>query len=324
MVSVVLTLSVVVPATNRPPTVQRCLDAIRAADDGPDELVVVDRPGSLSAGGARNLGARMATGEVVVFVDADVVVHPDAFTRIRAAFADRPGLTAVFGSYDDRPEAGRTVSAFRNLLHHHVHHAGAGPARTFWTGLGAVRRADFLRAGGFDEARYPHPSIEDVELGDRLAAAGAQLELDPAIQGTHLKRWTLPSMVWTDFARRGVPWVALQLRNRRVSSHLNLGWRHRVTALTWIAIVASVVGGSLLVTAAAAALVVGLNHAFYRLLARQLGPVPALAGVALHGLHHLVSVAAVPAGIVVAARTARSAGRMTVPVGPATDGLAAS
>src|SRR5688572_13765901 len=102
MVGVVLKLSVVVPATNEPPTLQRCLDAIRAADDGPDELVVVERPASLSAAGARNVGARQATGEIVVFVDADVVVHADAFTRIRTVFAERPELTGVFGSYDDR------------------------------------------------------------------------------------------------------------------------------------------------------------------------------------------------------------------------------
>ena len=58
--------------------------------------------------------------------------------------------------------------------------------------------------------------------------------LDPAIQGTHLKAWTLRSMVRTDFARRGVPWVALLLRSGHLRSTaattLNLGWRHRASA----------------------------------------------------------------------------------------------
>ena len=52
---------------------------------------------------ARNLGAGRARHDIIAFVDADVLVHPDAFTRMRAAFAD-PELTAVFGSYDDAPE----------------------------------------------------------------------------------------------------------------------------------------------------------------------------------------------------------------------------
>ena len=120
----------------------------------------------------------------------------------------------MFGSYDDTPSApGRSrCSATCSTI---VHHAGAGPAETFWTGLGAIRRDVFADIGGFDDARYRHASIEDIELGDRLRRRGHRIVLDPAIQGTHLKVWTLHSMVWTDFARRGVPWVALQVRSRQ-------------------------------------------------------------------------------------------------------------
>ena len=61
------------------------------------------------------------------------------------------------------------MAAFRNLLHHVVHQRSAGHVRSFWAGLGAVRRTAFDAAGGFDAERYPQPSIEDVELGGRLA-----------------------------------------------------------------------------------------------------------------------------------------------------------
>jgi hypothetical protein len=296
----VITLSVVVPATDAPITLGRCTMAIAAADDPPDELVVVDGPASLSAAAARNEGVDRATSEVVVFVDADVEVHPDAFTRIRAAFEAQPTLTAVFGSYDDAPDHPGTVSAFRNLLHHHVHHASAGLAETFWTGLGAVRRADFLAVGGFDADRYPHPSIEDIDLGDRLHAGGAMIQLDPGVQGKHLKVWTLRSMLWTDFARRGMPWVALQLRNRRVSNALNCGWRHRASAVLCAALVIAAIATAPWIAAGAAASLVALNCRFYVLLSMRLGSTRALAGIGLHGLHHLVSVVAVPVGLAAA------------------------
>jgi hypothetical protein len=290
-------LSVVVPATDSPPTLGRCRAALEASTDRPDELIVVDGPAALSAAEARNLGAERARGEVVVFVDADVEVHADALARIRGAFDADPDLTAVHGSYDDRPRARGLVSVFRNLLHHHVHQAGAGPATTFWTGLGAVRRADLLAVGGFDAARYHHPSIEDIELGHRLAASGRRLRLDPEIQGTHLKRWTLRSMLFTDFVRRGVPWVALQLRTRQVATTLNCGWRHRASAVACALGPLAVLLGLPLVALAALASLVGLNRAFYALLARELGVAQAGVCVGLHGLHHLVSVAAVPVGI---------------------------
>lgn len=301
MVSPVFTLTVVVPATDRPPTLDRCTAAIRAADAPPQEIVVVDDP-ALGATAARNAGARRARGEIVVFVDADVEVRPDAFVRLRRAFADDADLTAVFGSYDDDPADRSTVSAFRNLLHHHVHHASPGPADTFWTGLGAIRRSTLLDVGGFDDHRYPDPSIEDIDLGHRLRAAGHRVILDPTVQGTHLKVWTLRTMLWTDLTRRGIPWVALQVRDRRPASTLNCGWSHRLSALAVVALVVALVAWRPLAAVAAAAALVALNHDFYRLLLRRIGPVGAAAGIGLHGLHHLVAVAALPLGVLAALR----------------------
>ena len=47
---------------------------------------------------ARNLGAQHATGEILVFVDADVVVSSNALTVIRREFAEQTELAALFGS----------------------------------------------------------------------------------------------------------------------------------------------------------------------------------------------------------------------------------
>jgi len=124
------------------------------------------------------------------------------------------GLVGVFGSYDDAPEARGLLSEYRNLLHRYVHLRGAGEAETFWAGCGAIRRDAFEAVGGFDTARFPRPQIEDIELGYRLRERGGRIRLDPSIQGTHLKRWSLWPMFRTDFRDRGVPWMRLLMERR--------------------------------------------------------------------------------------------------------------
>ena len=295
------------PATNAPPTLAACLEAIRAADEPPDELIVVEQGDGPAA--ARNAAAREATGEVLVFVDADVLPHRDAFARIRRAFDERPDLAALFGSYDDSPAAPGAVSAFRNLLHHHVHQTGGGDATTFWAGLGAIRREAFTAAGGFDAERYPRPSIEDIELGTRLVAGGAWIELDPRVQGTHLKAWTLTSMIETDFSRRGVPWVELLLRRGGSSAALNLGWRHRASALASLIAAVALLRARLRLAGGALLALAALNASFYSVLARRRGSAEAVLGVGLHAVHHLTGVASVPAGIAAYLREQRDGTR---------------
>jgi GT2 family glycosyltransferase len=293
------TLAVVVPATDDPPTLDRCTAALRAGSREPRELIVQREPAAAGPAAARNLGATRSTAEVLIFVDADVEVHPDALAAIERRFAAEPSLAALFGAYDESPAAAGLTSRFRNLLHHHVHTSAAGEAETFWAGLGAVRRGPFEAAGGFDDSRFPAASVEDVELGLRLRRRGHRIVLDPTIRGRHLKRWTLRRMVATDFVRRGVPWTQLLLRERGAGGNaLNLGPRHRASAAASVALLAALLLRRPRV--AAAALVAGLvlNRSFYALLARRGGPSLLVAGVALHQLHHLTAVASVPVGAV--------------------------
>jgi Glycosyl transferase family 2 len=291
------TLTVIIPATNAPPTLERVVAAVRCTADPPEELIIIDQPERMGPAAARNLGARDAAGDVIVFVDSDVVVHADVFERIRAAFDGDPELAAVFGSYDDDPGGDGLVSDFRNLLHHYVHQQGAGPTTTFWAGLGAIRRDALLALGGFDEQRFPRASVEDIELGARLHRHGGRIVLDPSIQGKHLKTWTLRGMLKTDLVDRGVPWLRILLADRSHSTVLNLGWRHRVGAATAVALLAALARRNFRLGVALAALLLAIDADFYRLLWRRRGPKLLAAGIPLHLAHRLTSVAALPVAL---------------------------
>jgi len=316
-------LSVIVPVHNGGEDLQRCLQGLAVSTRPPDEIIVVDdgstddsaahaaalaaRVVATPAGPrgpayARNRGAEAATGDVLVFVDADVVVHADTLARIEAVLLGEPEVAALFGSYDDDPPARSAASLYKNLLHHHVHQHGEREAGTFWAGCGAVRRAVFLAAGGFDES-YSRPSIEDIELGVRLRQAGHRIRLCPEVQATHLKRWTLASLWRTDIFARAVPWTRLILRQGRLSSDLNLDWRGRLSAVaawalfgcTLLLVGLGLVGavplvvwpglGVLLLTASLAA----LNADLYGFFFRRGGARFALLAAALHSAYLLYS-----------------------------------
>jgi GT2 family glycosyltransferase len=306
-------LSVVIPARNAQASLARCLEAVRRNASGSVEIVVVD-DGSQDGSGAiassfgatvvrhdvptgpaaaRNAGARAATAPIVLFVDADVVLADDAIERIVAGFDDDPDRAAIFGSYDDAPEAGAFVSDYRNIFHHFVHQSSREESQSFWAGCGAVRRPVFLALGGFDE-RYRRASIEDIEFGGRLARAGHRIHLDKRVRCTHLKRWTFASILATDIRDRAYPWTRLMLEERSIPTDLNLQPAHRASALlVWLALL-SLAGllilpewrALLLVMAAAICGVVVLNRSFYQFLYRQRSLTFAVGGVLLHSLYY--------------------------------------
>jgi glycosyltransferase involved in cell wall biosynthesis len=254
--------------------------------------VVVRNATAQGPASARNTGARVASAPLIFFLDADVAVHPETLGRVVAHFDAEPDLDALFGSYDDRPTAPGLVSQFRNLLHHYVHQQGsfvaeARPARTFWTGCGAIRRAVFLDFGGFDPKLYRRPAIEDIELGYRLTRAGRRIALVRNIQATHMKRWTLRGVLRTDIFQRGVPWMLLMKRSRIAETDLNVRHEQKVSAAaaglaTLAAAFAPWVPGLLVVVAAGLALIVALNADFYRFLARRRGWGFAVGAIPLH------------------------------------------
>ncbi|MEP7205987.1 MAG: glycosyltransferase [Casimicrobiaceae bacterium] len=257
---------------------------------------VLPSGGRLGPGGARNVAAPLARGNVLWFVDADVVVHDDAARILAGSLHDRD-TAAVFGCYDDRPAGSNFLSQYKNLVHHYYHHRAGGAADTFWAGCGAVRKAAFLAAGGFDAARYPFPSIEDIELGYRLRERGHRIRLDPALQGTHLKVWRFANLLHTDVVRRALPWSRLILDRGALPDALNVGTTERCKAALAILLAASIVLAVVRLVPfwlplLPGALAIAASAPLFGLFRRAHSTAFALAALAFHQLYYLYSAAA--------------------------------
>jgi GT2 family glycosyltransferase len=257
---------------------------------------VMPSEGRLGPGGARNKAALLATGDILWFVDADVVVHDDAARELQRAFAE-PGVTAAFGSYDDRPPARNFLSQYKNLVHHFYHHRGHSEASTFWAGCGGVRKLAFLEVGGFDVQRYTRPSIEDIELGYRLRAAGGRILLWPDLQGTHLKEWRLLNLLHTEIFCRAIPWSRLMLSQTGLVNDLNVGVAERVRAAMAGAFFAGIAASlhpavPAWVAVAMLGAVALANRELLVFFYRRKGPLFALRGLLFHQVYYLYSGAA--------------------------------
>jgi len=329
--------SVIVPAHNAADTLADCLRAILNSSVHLDEVIVFNdgstddtlriaqglpvqvlnntgQPVGPALG--RNRCAAIARSEILVFVDADVIVRRGAIATLVSTIVENSTVAAAFGSYDDRPRSHRIVALYANLRHHYVHQNGQADALTFWAGLGAIRQSAFHDVGRFD-SRFR--SIEDIELGVRLSAAGHQIRFVPTAQGTHCKDWRLLQLWQTDIFGRAMPWSRLLVNGATQGMPLNLSRAERLRAA--LACGTLLAGAAGFVTELSWLGPIGLlafamsNATFLALLFRVGGARALAGGLALHFCYYIyssVSFATIAAHNVLASRThklkAREAG----------------
>ena len=191
-----LRLSVIVCAHNEAQYLSACLHSLFAQSRIPDEVIVVNNASTDATGDvaravsgvqvvdeprkglvvARETGCRTATGDVLVYLDADCRAPLAWLERVERKFLERPELLALSGPYRyyDWNWWGRTLiraydftlAPATQMLVKYV----LGIGTIFYGGNFAVRRESLERIGGFDTTIEFHG--EDTNLGRRLHAAG--------------------------------------------------------------------------------------------------------------------------------------------------------
>jgi len=256
-----LELSVIVPALNEGDNLRRTISGLDSTLPPASEIIVVDdgstdggadflrgsrnvrlfepeMPGvRLGAPAARNKGAAAASGEVLIFLDAHVDVVPGwaepliAAARDPAVGAAAPGISVI-----GRPDCCGFGLRFRD--------AGLGVE---WlpppTGMAeapllpgaclAVRRASFLRRGGFDAGLILWGS-EDAELSLRLWTAGYALRVVPEVTVAHLFRDQHPYAIdWTGVLHNMLRLAVVHFSPERLTRVLDRQKHYRDFAPAW-------------------------------------------------------------------------------------------
>ena len=192
--------SVIIPCRNAERIVGDAVRSARAQSLPPIEVIVVDDASTdhsaeaaraagarvirsarrLYAGGARNVGMEAASGDVLAFLDADVVAPPDWLARVRSAFEREPGVVAVGGRVrNGRPGLYGDLDLFLN----HSEWIAPGPAEAkgLIPTLAVAYRRDAVGSIRFVETNLG----EDASFGADVLEKGGTLWYDPDIVMTH-------------------------------------------------------------------------------------------------------------------------------------------
>jgi lipopolysaccharide/colanic/teichoic acid biosynthesis glycosyltransferase/glycosyltransferase involved in cell wall biosynthesis len=196
--------SVIVPAHNAVQTIERCLEALlkQSVPREEYEVIVVDdgsTDGTATLAGfygvrvltqhhcgpaaARNLGASLARGEILLFTDADCAPTRTWIEEMTGAFAD-PDVVGVKGTYLTRQR--EWVARFVQIEYEDRYDRTARQERIDFidTYSAGYRRDVFLANSGFDTT-FPTASVEDQELSFRLARKGYKMVFAPQARVYH-------------------------------------------------------------------------------------------------------------------------------------------
>jgi glycosyltransferase involved in cell wall biosynthesis len=191
-------VSVIIPAHNEEGYLERTLQTLqrqryknfetiviangcedRTADEARgrcDRLLVLSQK---SLGIARNLGARMAKGELLVFLDADTLLGPSALRRIAQRFTKSHSAGTVRGVPAENRFAYKLIYALKNFVHRSSLHAGSSGVILCW-------KKHFEAVGGFDEGLEAR---ENSELIKRLKRFGNYMYVNDVDATTSMRRY---------------------------------------------------------------------------------------------------------------------------------------
>ena len=147
----------------------------------PCSLIVIEQPGC-GASSARNAGIQAARGELLLFLDDDIVCEPDLFLRhVEAHHGVEPVL--VYGAISIHPATPPSVMKFGTQSWYRDYYSGLEargglrlPEDNFLISNSSVPRATVIECGSFDESMT---AKEDYELGLRLWKKGVQFKFLP-------------------------------------------------------------------------------------------------------------------------------------------------
>jgi glycosyltransferase involved in cell wall biosynthesis len=284
-------ISIIIPVYNSERTLKKCLTAIFSSRFQKFEVLVVDddsKDNSMTIAEsfpckilklpynqgpcvARNWGARNAKGDILLFVDSDVVIEGDTLNLFVDSLESYP---AVFGIYTQKPGTKNLLSLYQNFYAHKSIRDTEEHTCMFYSYCAGIKKDIFLEVGGFDET-WRRATVEDVQLGLRLCEKGHRIYLNKNIQVVHHANFNIKRFI-KNYFYKSLDLSKLMLSKKRLTLN-NEGWTNRknvVSLIAGLSIAPFLISSFfscwfMLPLVLALPIFMGINMGFYGFIARQ-------------------------------------------------------
>lgn len=315
-------LSVVVPVFNSENTLRSCLQAIKNSSFSNIELIVVDDGSTdqsasiakqfadkivlhgrnLSRIQARNTGMEHASGDIIAFIDSDIVIGKNSLEIVSRYFKENADVTAITGLLSDQHPNQDFFSQYKNLYMNYVFKKLPKTVTFLFGSIFAIRKsAAVIMVNTF-------PKGEDTALGQELSRNGEKISFLRNLEVVHLKKYTFLSWIKNDFE---IPFnwtsVFLAYRGWKQLGKNRVGFAHspieQLLSLGTVGILGlttlGVIGGKIPLWVQGILLLVwvGFNTRFFLFLLQKRGALFLLAALFATLLDHVVMIFGITSGL---------------------------
>ena len=214
-----MNISIIIPVYNSSLTLKECLDAIFdtnfknfeviiVSDNSSDNSVeiakqyqckVIELPQNKGPAFARNSGAQEAKGDILLFIDSDVIINKEALNSLADKFSDSD-VNVIQGIYSHEPKYKNITTQYQQSFYcYYSWHADLKYTSSLITNCFAIRRKIFIDFKGFN-TNIKGATCEDEEFGYVLIDKGYKILILRKLNGEHRVNYNFRKLIKRNFA----------------------------------------------------------------------------------------------------------------------------